>query len=79
MDQIAAVGHPMGTLQRIYHLNCHGLPYCNASSESKESLLSPWHKYEPYGEVLSYIDSYGRPGKPSPYKSLYMHAYNILL
>ena len=78
MDQTAAVGHPMGTLQRIYHLNCHGLPY-NASSESKESLLSPWHKYEPYGEVLSYIDSYGRPGKLSPYKSLYMHAYNIVL
>ena len=34
MDQMAAVGHPMGTLQRIYYLNCHGLPY-NSSSESK--------------------------------------------
>ena len=56
MDQMAAVGH--------------GLPY-NASSESKESLLSLWHKYEPYSEVLSYIDSYGLPGTPSPHKSLY--------
>ena len=70
MDRTAEVGHPMGTLQRIYYLNCHGLPY-NASSESKALLLSLWEKYEPYSEVLSYIDSYGRPGKPSPHKSLY--------
>ena len=70
MDQTAAVGHPMGTLQRIYYLNCHGLPY-NARSESKASLLSLWHKYEPYSEVLPSIDFYGQPGKPSPHKSLY--------
>jgi hypothetical protein len=69
-DGTEVIGHPMGTLQQIYYVNCWGLPY-NASSESKELLLSLWKKYEPYSEVLNYIDSYGRPGKPWPNTSLY--------
>ena len=64
------VGHPMGTLQQIYYINYHGLPY-NTSSESKALLWSLWQKYEPYSENLSYIDSYSRPGKPWPNTSLY--------
>ena len=57
------VGHPMGKLQRIQFLNCHGLSY-DATTDNIDLIISIWQKYEPYSEFLSYIDSSCMPGKP---------------
>ena len=57
------VGHPMGKLQRIAYLNCHGLPY-DAATENIDLIIGIWQKYEPYSEFLSYIDSSCIPCKP---------------